>query len=237
MAPAKTTYSASPAGDTETVEIPRVTGMSIPDAEQLLHSKGLYASFEESDSKTVAEGNVIAQQPEAGERLVKRGTVILTVSIGTNEKIYFPDKNLEAVIRETIKKASGDIYYFDVRKVEKITADKRGISSFEGIQHLTYLKELHACENSIRDLGPLKNLVNLTHLLLEGNQITDISPLDGLTNLKWLELGNNRISDISTLKKLTNLEIILTLNDNQLNDEDLFCLKRSYRFAEIGFER
>lgn len=57
----------------------------------------------------------------------------------------------------------------------------------------------------IKDISPLRNLVNLQELHLYGNQVIDISPLKGLINLEVLDLGNNNVKDISALNGLTQL--------------------------------
>lgn len=140
-----------------------------------------------------------------------------TVSIDSPKVVTFPDKNLEEVIRETLKKSSGDIYTFDLRDIKSLSASGKGISNLEGIQYLKGIEELVLDNNNISDISMLANSSNLRALILYQNRITDISPLKGLPKLMVVNLALNQITDISALKSLTNL-ITLNLSMNQIYD-------------------
>lgn len=56
------------------------------------------------------------------------------------------------------------------------------------IEKNTKLEKLILSDNNIRDISPLKLLLNLTHLDLENNSITHISDLECLTNLTYLNI-------------------------------------------------
>ncbi len=105
---------------------------------------------------------------------------------------------------------------------------------------LTNLESLLICCNDIRDVSPLKPLVNLrslwiwgcryisdisalsnmTNLLdlwIKGNSILDISPLANMKDLDRLFMEENLVTDLSPLAELTKLTSLL-LSDNPVKD-------------------
>jgi Leucine-rich repeat (LRR) protein len=91
--------------------------------------------------------------------------------------VSFPDPNLEAVIRETINKPSGDITLADVQNITEFDASYREITSIEGLQYLTNLEVLILYNNQIHDISPLRDLKKFKKLYLSDNPITDYSPI------------------------------------------------------------
>ena len=98
----------------------------------------------------------------------------------------FPDKNLEAAIRNVLKHEP---------KVE-LTDEK-----------LQNVYILEAPEKGIKDLTGLEKCKNLAQLKLTKNQITDLKPLKDLTNLESLDLADNAIKDIAPLANLKGLAV------------------------------
>jgi len=141
----------------------------------------------------------------------------ITVGVGGDYVIEFEDYNLEQVIRETINKPEGPLYLSDVIGIKTLDADRRGIISLEGIQHLQNLQQLYLAHNQVSDISALQNLTNLQILYFHYNQVSDISALQNLTNLKELVFGHNQVSDISVLANLTNLQWLHFFN-NQVSD-------------------
>ena len=88
----------------------------------------------------------------------------------------FPDKNLEAAIREVLKHEP---------KVE-LTDEK-----------LLDIYFLEAPGKEIKDLTGLEKCKNLALIKLTKNKITDLKPLKDLANLQSLDLAQNEIKDIS----------------------------------------
>jgi internalin A len=152
----------------------------------------------------------------------------------------FPDKNLEAAIRDVLKhepkvdltdeklqnvyilEASGkDIK--DLTGLEKcknltqIKLDKNKISDIKALKDLTNLGSLDLSGNAIKDIAPLANLKGLQFIDLSYNQVEKLEPLGGLTSLTSLYLGGNAIKDIGPLVTLTKLWT-LSLPKNQLKD-------------------
>ncbi|MCL0106654.1 leucine-rich repeat domain-containing protein [Peptococcaceae bacterium] len=131
--------------------------------------------------------------------------------------VTFLDANLEAAIRDALRKPTGDITKVDMAELINLEADRRGITNLSGLEYAVNLTSLQLEDNQITDITPLAGLTNLTKLSLEDNQITDITPLAGLTNMTTLDLTANQITDITPLAGLTNLTR-LYLAVNQITD-------------------
>jgi len=189
----------------------------------------------------VLHENQLGRQPGSQdaadvEVLQNRGVnVLFEPSVVAN----FPDRGLEAAIRETIGKPSGEILDIYLIGLAFLDANNRSISNLEGIEHcvdveklllrgsgiadlglllgLTKLRWIDLSDNEGVDINVLSRLTDLTELWLAGNEIDDVSMLSGLTNLRTLYLSNNNIRDISSLSNLTNLWL-LGLEYNQIAD-------------------
>lgn len=151
-----------------------------------------------------------------------------------DKQVTFEDPALEAVIRELIRKKEGQLFVSDIRNIVEINAERKGITSLEGLQDCKKLKSLFIGFNEITDLEPIRelkflttlfvrynkisnvdalgNLSNLNNLDMTGNKVTDIKPLESLTELQFLGLGNNFVKDISPISNLTNLEELSLLD-------------------------
>ena len=146
------------------------------------------------------------------------------------QTVDIPDPNLHAAIADARgKMPSEPITRADMLVLTQLDGRNAKISDLTGLELATNLMRLYLNEedveaeeryinsNSVSDLSPLAELINLTQLWLNDNSISDISPLTGLTNLTHLGLHNNSISDISPLAGLTNLTE-LDLWNNSISD-------------------
>lgn len=133
--------------------------------------------------------------------------------------VYFPDPNLEVLIREHINIPPEDpIMYSDLQQIEYLQGYKNGIESLEGIQYCNNLGIIWLFSQNITDFSPILELKNLTHLHIGQNNINDISWMSALTNIVNLDIHNNGITDLTPLENLaTNLEG-LGINGNPIED-------------------
>ena len=134
--------------------------------------------------------------------------------------VTFPDPNFEAVIREKLKKPTGEITNVDLLTITAITyfdANNREISNITGIESCSNLTYLNLRGNNIRHISPVLGLINLEYLNFRSNNISHISDLSDLINLEWLYLDLNQISDISPVSGLINLKG-LGVEINQISD-------------------
>jgi len=142
-----------------------------------------------------------------------------TPTPASDEKITFPDANLEAAVRDAIGKPTGDIRRSDLEGRPFLFAEGRGIVDLSGLEYCASLNRLYLWENRIVDISPLSNLSSLEGLYLRDNQISDISPLSNLTRLSSIDLGENQITDISALVENSGLDSgdTVDLRDNPLS--------------------
>jgi Leucine-rich repeat (LRR) protein len=132
----------------------------------------------------------------------------------------FPDKNLEAAVREMVFEKRGTdkpLTEEDVRNLSTVTAKGKKIKDLKGLEKCAALASLDLSENEIVDLGPIKDLKNLQQLILPKNRIKDLSPLASLTALQYLDLNANDVEDVSPLQGLSKLTT-LYLSQNRITD-------------------
>src|SRR5262245_53416044 len=126
------------------------------------------------------------------------------VSVGQD---LFPDKNLEAVVRQYVfekKNTDAPLVEEDVKNISTITGKGKGITNLQGLEKCFSLALLDLANNQVEDVSALKELKNLQSLDLSQNKIKDVTPLADLTGLQWLNLAENQLTDIAPLAKLEN---------------------------------
>src|SRR3954464_4074032 len=123
----------------------------------------------------------------------------------------FPDKNLEAAVRQQVfeKRNKPDpLVEADVVNISTVTGKGKKIASLKGLEKCKSLALLDLENNDISDLEPLKDLKLIQSLNLGKNKIQSIAPLAGLTGIQYLVISDNQVSDLSPLsgiKALVNL--------------------------------
>lgn len=158
-----------------------------------------------------------------------------TYSIKSDNNPYtFADAKVEAVVRATVGKSSGTVYYKDLARIKKFDNSVGGsgvITTFEDLKMMTGITEIVLNgETKVADFdvfGSLPSLrrvtltncnlnngdavklfsacPNLTYLNVSGNNLTDISAIVSLTNLSTLDVSGNAIEDAAPLGELTSL--------------------------------
>src|SRR4030095_12575111 len=86
----------------------------------------------------------------------------------------FPDKNLEAVVRQNVfeKRNSLDpLVEADVVNISTIVGKGKNIASLQGLEKCKSLALLDLENNAISDLGPIKDLKQIHSLDLGNNKI------------------------------------------------------------------
>jgi len=119
--------------------------------------------------------------------------------------VVIPDAGLEAAIRETIGKPSGDIMKSDLLAMTGLQADNRGISDLTGIEYCLNMQVLDIGDNNVTDISRLGNLTQLIQLDFSNNNVGDIGALATISGLQTLQMSGNPISDISVLAQLPDL--------------------------------
>ena len=127
------------------------------------------------------------------------------------EEPIFPDKNLEAVVRQSVyAKRNNDepITESDVLNVSTVKGRGKGIRDLTGLEKCRSLALLDLAGNQITDISPVTDLPRLQSLDLSDNAISDVSPLATLPALQYIELSDNQVSDLKPLSSLTNLSAL-----------------------------
>jgi len=133
-------------------------------------------------------------------------------------EVTFPDKNLEAAVREALGKPEGEqILSTELAQLTRLGIQNKGVISLIGLEYCANLTLLELRGDPITDISPLSSLINLTALHLCNNQISNISPLYTLTNLEFLAIAGNPVSDLSALSALNKLTC-LDLASDEIND-------------------
>ena len=177
----------------------------------------LVAVAEEAHRFTVWTGDTATIGNLHGANTTVTMTGPLTVTANFEDAIFFPDPNLDQVVREAIGIPTGYLYRSDVRGLTELSAEGRGIINLEGLQHCVDLTRLYLSDNQLIDLLPLSGLPQLTVLWLGENQIIDLTPLAGLNQLTRLLLWSNPITDLKPLAGLSQLTW-LSLSVSQITD-------------------
>lgn len=134
----------------------------------------------------------------------------------SSDIITIPDTHLKEAIAHALKVSPNSEITSD--QLKSLTSLNAGyVTSLEGLQYATNLKEIVLYEGKVTDLSPLANLTGLEKLDAGSNQISDLSPLKNLTNITHLYLGENMITNLSPLAYLTKLEE-LNVSYNQISN-------------------
>lgn len=146
----------------------------------------------------------------------------------------FADAKVEQIVRSTIGKSSGTVYYKDLARVKKFDNSVGGdglITTFEDLKMMTGITEIVLnSETKVADFdvfGSLPSLrrvtltncnlnngdasklfsacPNLTYLDISGNNLSDISSIVALRSISTLDISGNAIEDAAPIGELTSL--------------------------------
>jgi internalin A len=132
----------------------------------------------------------------------------------------FPDKNLEAVVRQYVfeKRNKPDpLVEADVANISTIVGKGKKIASLQGLEKCKSLALLDLENNDISDIEPIKDLKLIQSLNLAKNKIQNLGPLAALTGIQYLEIANNQVSDLSPLSNIKAL-VNLYASNNKIKD-------------------
>jgi len=192
------------------------------------------SDFVSLNPETIYYWKVVAEDINGG---ISEGPIWSFSTIIPSEQIFFPDPNLDQVVREYIgKNADEPIYSHEVLWIEDFHAEWRNISNISGIEHLANLRFLYINENNITDISPLASLTKLEYLNIETNNISDISSLSAINSLTGLSMGNNPIVDFSQIVSLSNLQSLAIILLS-LTDEDIGFLTSLPQLTELWISR
>ena len=94
-------------------------------------------------------------------------------------------------------------------KLERLTLSNCSLSTAAGLETATGITYLDLSHNTIRDLSPLKNMVNLQDVYMQNNALNDLTVLGTMKSLKQLDVSFNLLSSLNPIYNCTSL---LSLN-------------------------
>lgn len=219
---------------------------SIPVKRQTLYYEGRHLSL----GRTLADYNI-----------QRESTLTVKVSAGVPvDEGRFPDANFRACVEAFDTDCDGVLDAEEIATVTEIRLRSRGISSLEGIEYFTALKELDCGRNGLSSLDMSGNL-ELETLYCVGNGMTSLN-LGQNSSLEQLWCSENRLAslDVSGCPSLGELECqtnqltvidvsqnaelwFLSCFDNQLTSLDvdsnpklsyLFCHKNQLTSLDVS---
>ena len=197
------------------------------------------------DSRDLAQGSSVTAR-RARELVQKAGQLQSTDDID----VMFQDKNLEAAVREELKKDDGPLTRRDLKRLKSFwhqahpwhlaVVDKYGEDRFLGAD----LEEIELMVEDLRasstehffDLTGLEYAVNLTELELYGDPVTDLSPLKNLAKLSDLRLMRCRVRDIEPISSLPELSrLSLPINPLSRSKSEIHISQLEARGVEVDY--
>jgi internalin A len=104
--------------------------------------------------------------------------------------------------------------------------DLNGVSSLDGIERFTELRNLYTGSGDLSDLSPLSSLTKLTHLNISRNKVASAAPLARLFALRRFLAMGNRIRSVEPLARLPVLHEV-SLKENPVSPADVQALERT----------
>ena len=131
-----------------------------------------------------------------------------------------PDGKMDAGIAESVRMqlgldANAEITEEDCKKITKlfIVPQTKPITSLDGIEYFSSLKELEVGDSTVKDISALSTLTELESISFTNSMIEEIPDLSACKKLKKVEFIDDFISDISPLADIQSLETVMLIND------------------------
>jgi len=136
---------------------------------------------------------------------------------------YMPNLTVLEVEGEQIT----DISWLYDTNIECLRLNCNPITSIEGIEQMTELRQLILTDTDVTDISPAFALPNLQHLQVDNTYVRDISGVENVSTLNTLMISNTQIATLPTFGAVEDL----TLDLRGLRIYDFSCLSniRSYR--------
>ena len=166
------------------------------------------------------------------ENVEQTSTTVVDETFDSSEIVTIQDSHLKEAIAHALNVSPTiDITIDQLKSLTSLDAGY--VTSLEGLQYATNLKELVLYEGKVSDLSPISNLTSLEKLDVSANLISNLTPLKNLTNLTHLYVGENTIKNISPLAHLTNLEELYVSN-NQISNLSPLSRLTNLRYLYVG---
>jgi len=144
-----------------------------------------------------------------------------------NSPYIFIDSKVEQMVRTSINKPTGTIYYRDLQNVKRLSSEEKGDVKYTGnimtladlIEMVNLNEVVLVNEPNISDFSPLLQLKSMTSLTVSGCGLDDAKAKQ-IFSILWLnvlKVDNNLLSNLENIKNLSVLREF-SAADNQLKD-------------------
>jgi internalin A len=135
------------------------------------------------------------------------GAVVVLAQLHSShaQEVTIPDPGLNATIREALQKPDEPLTEQDLLSLTNLDANRRNVSSIEGLEAARNLKHLDLQINRLTNFSLPDGLTKLTSLNLNINPLTNFSLPIGLTNLTRLSLESAGLTNLTLPADLTRL--------------------------------
>ncbi len=144
-------------------------------------------------------------------------------------------KVIEAAIRKSLKKTTGELTKADLEKVTRLRLIDKQLNEIpKGLEKLTQLTSMHLDHNQLTNAKGLEKLTHLTHLSLFNNKLANVKDLEKLTQLEVLILAVNELTDVKDLEKLTQLKTLWLQGNSDLTKVQIKQLEKALPKCNIS---
>jgi internalin A len=178
-------------------------------------------------------GIAIATNPHHFTRPLIAALLVLTGFTAAAQVVSIPDSGLNAAIRQTLQKPTGQLTPQDLLNLTELDASGRRVSSLVGLEAARNLIVLELQSNSLTNLTLPSVLTKLSVLDLSFNPLTNCALPVGLTNLTELAIEETGLTTLTLPADLTRL-IDLDLFGNRLTNLALPAGLTKLDFLELG---
>lgn len=140
-----------------------------------------------------------------------------------NSAYIFLDDKIEQMVRTSINKPTGTIYYRDLQSVKRLSNEEKGDVKYTGtvktlddlIEMVNLTEVVLVDEPDIRDFSALLQLKTLTSLNVSGCLIDDerAKPIFSILWINTLKMDDNLISNIGNVKNMSVLKEFSAANN------------------------
>ena len=170
-------------------------------------------------------------------------TILMIVAVVIGQSVLAADKKpltkeesakvIEAAIRKSLKKPTGELTKADLEKVRELYLVDDQLTDVKWLEKLTKLTALSLNHNQLTDVKGLEKLPQLKMLWLTANHLTDVKGLEKLTKLKCLYLNQNKLTDVKGLEKFTQLKFLILDGNPALTKAQIDELKKALPDCKI----
>ncbi|MCI9331208.1 MAG: leucine-rich repeat domain-containing protein [Oscillibacter sp.] len=191
-------------------DLQTVTGLSIGRRDTLSGAQDIGVAFDQAGEELIPVTVEFKGESSGLGTVCFQGLQRLTLNdpnLRTKEDLFLP--NLKELYFLLPMDAENLVKFSHLKGLERFQIGGGSLTSLEGLDQLSSLKELRLFATGLTDLSLLASQRQLTHLnLIQNDELTSVASLSQATHLKSLSLSGKAITDLSPLASLRGLEAL-----------------------------